>query len=183
MNRTPDNQIIIESYLVFKRQKKQRSPQTIKIEGSQLNVFNNYIQNKSFKDATQDDMLKWEEFLQKKLKLTPSSIEQYESHVKRFYKYYFHKEEYKKGKRFQKNIPYHDNVSWISTSKDNQKDLPLEKLIDEKDLLKLLNTCEQPRDQAMISAGFFDAGLRIGELISLNVRNVGFDKLGGYFYT
>jgi integrase/recombinase XerD len=44
-----------------------------------------------------------------------------------------------------------------------------------------LEVCEIPRDKAMFSSGFYDAGLRVSELISLNVRNVGFDKLGGYF--
>ena len=84
------------------------------------------------KDITQDDMLKFEGYLETdyvpqgrakknytKKGLSKSTIEQYMSHIKRFYKYYFNKDEYKKGKRFQKTISYPDNVSWISSSTSN----------------------------------------------------------------
>lgn len=165
-----------------------------------------FLKDKPYEKTTQNDMLKWEQFLEKeyispgrteryekakangneeahkpKKGLETQTIEQYEAHIKRFYKYLLNKEEYKKGRRFQKNIPYPDNVSWISSSSKNRKEFPIDNLLREEEFLKLLEACEIPRDKAMFSSGFYDAGLRISELISLNIRNVGFDKLGGYF--
>lgn len=165
-----------------------------------------FLKEKPYEDTTQDDMLRWEQFLENeyvspgrmeryertkangnekaskpKKGLEKQTIEQYEAHVKRFYKYLSNKKEYKKGRRFQKNIPYPDNVSWISASSNNGKEFPIDKLLKEKELLELLEACEIPRDKVMFASGFYDAGLRISELISLNIRNVGFDKLGGYF--
>jgi len=183
----------VEDYLLIRKRIDKVKNYTMRNDVQSLLALDRYIE-KDFKKITQDDMLKFEEFLEKdyilkgkafhkknKKGFSKSSIEQYMAHIKRFYKYLYNKSEYKKGKKFQKNIPYPDVVSWISSDTNNYKKLPLDKLISEEDLLKLLDICDNFRDKAMYSAGFYDAGLRIGELISLNVGNVGFDKLGGYF--
>ena len=184
----------VKEYLLVRKRIDKVNSYTMRNDVQSLLSLDSFAKDKSFKDLSQDDMLKFEGYLEKdyvpqgrakvnytKKGLNRSTIEQYMTHIKRFYKYYFNMDEYKKGKRFQKNIPYPGIVSWISTSASNHRDLPLDKLISEDDLLKLLNVCENKRDQAMYSAGFYDAGLRISELISLNVGSVGFDKLGGYF--
>jgi len=145
-----------------------------------LATLDQFLRSKQYNQVTQDIMLKWESFLQKEIKLKPSTIEQYEAHVKRFYKYLNNKKEYKKGKRFQKNIPYPDSVSWISMTENNNNKLPLDRILTQEELLRMLNTCDNLRDQAMIIS-FIDAGLRNSELLSLNIENVGFDKLGCYF--
>ena len=170
-----------EDYLFIRERIDKVKNYTRRNDVQSLLTLDKYLKDKPFEKASQDDMLKWEVFLEKELKLQGTTIEQYEAHIKRFYKYLYNKAEYKKGKRFQRNIPYPDNVVWISSNANNYKELPLDKLLTEKQILKLLNACEQPRDQGMIAAAFFDAGLRISEAISLNIRNVGFDKLGGYF--
>ena len=170
-----------EDYLFVRERIDKVKNYTRRNDVQSLLTLDKYLKDKPFEKTSQDDMLKWEVFLEKELKLQGTTIEQYEAHIKRFYKYLYNKAEYKKGKRFQRNIPYPDNVVWISSNADNYKELPLDKLLTEKQILKLLNACEQPRDQAMIAAAFFDAGLRISEAISLNIRNMGFDKLGGYF--
>ena len=170
-----------EEYLFIRERIDKVNSFTRRNDVQSLLVLDKYAKDKPFEKLTQDDMLKWEVFLEKELKLNNSTIEQYEAHIKRYYKYLFNKDEYKKGKRFQKNIPYPDNVSWISTSSSNHKEIPTDRLISEDQLLKLLDVCEQSRDQALYSAGFYDAGLRIGETIGLNLHNVDFDKLGGKF--
>jgi len=170
-----------EDYLFVRERIDKVKNYTRRNDVQSLLTLDKFLKDKPFEKSTQDDMLEWEEFLEKELKLQGTTIEQYEAHIKRFYKYLYNKAEYKKGKRFQRNIPYPDNVVWISSNANNHRELPLDKLLTEKQILKLLNVCEQPRDQAMIAAAFFDAGLRISETISLNIRNVDFDKLGGYF--
>jgi len=134
----------------------------------------------NYMKVTQDQMLKWEDFLSKELKLNKdSSIPVYEIHVKRFYKYLFNKEDYKRGKRFQRNLQYPNCVSWMSSSNSNGKTLPLERILSYEEIKRMLDTCDNVRDQAMILT-FIDTGLRNSELVSLNVENLGFDKLGAY---
>jgi len=138
------------------------------------------IKNKiDYKKITRDQMLKYEEFLQKDLELSEGSYQVYEIHIKRFYKYLSNKDEYCKGKRFQKSIQYPDCVSWISSVRSENGKLPIDKLLDNDGLMRMINVCDNIRDQAMIVT-FYDAGLRNSELVSLNVENLGFDKLGAY---
>lgn len=192
--RNNQHAIDVKDYLLLRKRIDKVNNYTMRNDVQSMLALDSFAKNKSFKDISQDDMLKFEEYMETeyipqgrakknytKKGLSKSTIEQYMSHIKRFYKYYFNKTEYKKGKRFQRNIPYPDNVVWISTNTNNHRELPLDKLLSEDDILKLLNVCEKKRDQAMFASGFYDAGLRISELISLNVGSVGFDKLGGYF--
>lgn len=138
------------------------------------------VDNKlGYKTITRDHMLEAESYFEKTLKLSKVSLQLYEIHIKRFYKYLSNKDEYKKGKRFQKNIPYPDSVSWISSIQSNGNNLPLGKTLDFDGLTRMLNVCDNIRDQAMIIM-FADAGLRNSELISLNYENLDFDKLGAY---
>jgi len=164
---------------------------TIRNDVQSLLALDKYLQKKTLDKVTQDDMLKFEEFLtheyqsdsrtrKKKKGVSKSTIELYEIRIKRFYKYFFNKNEYKKGRRFQKDIPYPECVGWITYDGRNQKKLPLDYILTDKQILKMLNVCSNARDQAIIVA-LYDGGLRNSELLSLNVKSVGFDKLGAYF--
>jgi len=182
-----------EEYLFIRKRIDKVKGHTLRNDVQSLLALDFYLQDKPYKEATQDDMLHFEAYLEneyqsnrrpraKKPKgLSKSTIEQYEAHIKRFYKYLSNPTEYKKGKRFQKNISYPNNVSWISSSTNNHNKLPLDNLLTEKQVLELLNACTLPRDQALFGAALYDAGLRLSEAISLNIRSVGFDELGGYF--
>lgn len=184
----------IQEYLFIRKRIDKVNKYTRRNDMQSLLALHKFLIDKPFQNATQDDLIRFEEYLENEYRgkngmmgytgkkgLSKSTIEQYEAHIKRFYKYLSNPKEYKKGKRFQKNIPYPDSVNWISTNNGTVKELPIDNLLDEKQILLLLDTCESLRDQAMFGAGFYDAGLRNSELISLNVNSVGFDKLGGYF--
>lgn len=170
----------VEEYLFIREHVDKVSIHTKKNNVQAIFALDKFLKGKPFEKATMDDMLQWEIFMEKEMKLSKNTIEQYETHVKRFYKYLSDKDTYKKGKRFQKNILYPDCVSWISVSLNNQNRLPLDKIMTPEDLMQMLNVCDNIRDQAMI-VSFYDAGLRNSELISLNVESLGFDKLGAYF--
>jgi integrase len=173
----------VEDYLFIRERIDKVRPRTRRNDAQALLSFDKFLNKKSkdYQKVTQDDMLQWEKFLEEELNLKSSSLSLYEIHVKRFYKYLSNKKEYKRGKRFQKNIPYPDCVSWISViTRGNNHKLPIDKLLDHDGLMKMLNACDNIRDQAMI-IGFLDGGLRNSELVSLNVESLGFDKLGAYF--
>jgi len=188
--KNPEHKKDTEEYLLIRSRIDKVNKYTMRNDIQSLLALDKHTE-KSFKNLSQDDLIEFESYLEKdhvskrrsnKIKkekgLEKSTIEQYMCHIKRFYKYYLNKTEYKKGKQFQKNIQYPDNVAWISVSNDNHRGLPIEKILKEEELLRLLNVCNNIRDQAMFGAGFYDAGLRISELISLNIKNVDFDELG-----
>ena len=138
-----------------------------------------FLRNKSYKDATQKDMMGWEQWL-KDQNYTESSIFLYESKIRRFYKFITKPEQYKKGKRFQKNIEFPDNVIWMAATSNN-KEFPIDNILTEQEIKKLLDACKDTREQVIV-VSLLDGGLRVSELLSLKIKNVGFDKqLGAYF--
>jgi len=181
----------VKDYLLVRKQIDKIKPYTIKNDVSSLLALSRYLGKKPFKNVTQNDMLKFEEYLLKehqglstvrknKKGLNQTTVELYEVRIKRFFKYLTNKKEYRKGKRFQKNIPYPESVSWVSSTNKNLNELPLDYILNDNEILKLFEVCDNARDQALI-ASLYDGGLRLSELISLNIKNLGFDELGGYF--
>lgn len=185
-----DHLKVVKDYLEIRKRIDKVKDFTLKNDVQALLSLSSFLGSKPYNKVSQNDMLKFEDFLQNKYTsnaptskdkkgLSQTTVELYEVRIKRFYKYLSDPKTYRKGKRFQKNIPYPDNVSWISTSSNNHMELPLDYIFDDKQILKLLQVCDNARDQAMITV-LYDGGLRIGELIDLNVKNIGFDKLGAY---
>ena len=169
----------IEEYLYIRERVDKVSPSSRNNDVHALISLSTFLKTKPFDKAIQDDLIKWEIYQEKK-NMEKTTIGQYGIHIKRFYRYLADKETYKKGKKFQKTIPYPDNVSWMLADTKNQKELPLDRVLTHEELLRMLNTCDNLRDQAMI-VSFADGGLRNSELVSLNTENLGFDKLGAYF--
>jgi site-specific recombinase XerD/ribosomal protein L40E len=63
-------------------------------------------------------------------------------------------------------------VSWIKTSNKTRKILP-EDILSEAEVLKMIKNARCERDRAIIAL-LFDTGIRIGELLSLRVKDVTF---------
>jgi integrase len=142
---------------------------------SKLSIF---LKDKPFQKATEKDMMNFDTWLRNNIGHDSASL--MEARIKRFYKYLFSKNEYKKGKQIQKTLKYPENVMWMSTSTTGNE-LPLESILTEKQIKKMLNTCKDIRQQTIL-VSLIDGGLRASELCSLKVKNVGFDnQLGAYF--
>ena len=72
---------------------------------------------------------------------------------------------------------YPPEVKWIkATMKNNRTKLP-EELLTEGDVKKLIIAANNPRDKAIVSV-LYESGVRLGELLSLKLKNVQFDKYG-----
>ena len=71
---------------------------------------------------------------------------------------------------------YPEKVKWIKSSQKSKHKLP-EELLTKEDIEKMINAAEHPRNKAMIAV-LYDSGCRIGELLSLQIRNVVFDEYG-----
>ena len=138
-----------------------------------------FLKNKPFDKATRDDIREWSKWLKTERNLSESSVNDYQMKIKHFYKYIVDPDKYQNGRADQKDIRCPDSVRWI-TYDDNSSELPLESILNEKEIMKLLNACKDARDQAIICS-FLDTGIRKSELLNLKVRNVDFDKkLGAY---
>ncbi|MEK6974641.1 MAG: tyrosine-type recombinase/integrase [Nanoarchaeota archaeon] len=88
--------------------------------------------------------------------------------IKKFYKWL-------KGK----NEFYPDEVKWIKCAiSRNEQRLPAEsELLTEDDIKKLIENAGHPRDKAFIAL-LFESGCRIGELLTLRIKNISFDEHG-----
>jgi len=169
------NAAIVKQYCIIRKTIDKVSDATVENNLHALKALDAFLDQKSFMEATQDDMINWEFFLRNEYKsdspaakkgISETSMLLYESMVKHFYKYLFNQDEYRKGKQFQKQLSFPSIVSWMNARPTASNELPIDKI-------------EHPRDQALIAV-LYDAGLRIGEALALKVENVGFDKLGGY---
>ena len=66
---------------------------------------------------------------------------------------------------------YPEQVRWIRTTmKSSNRVLP-EDILTEKDVLKMIDVANTPRDRALISL-LYDSGIRIGELLEMKTKDV-----------
>lgn len=120
---------------------------------------------KPFKSATKDDLIALIGELEKQ---DYSEYTKYDFRVilKMFYKWLEGKDEF-----FPKKI------AWLKKSmKKFDHKLP-EQLITEDEVLKMAEAAMNPRDKTLILV-LYETGCRIGELASLQMRNVSFDQYG-----
>lgn len=71
---------------------------------------------------------------------------------------------------------YPPEVSWIKTTiKTGKRKIIPEDLLTEKEVLKLIEACNSPRDKAIIAL-LYDVGCRPSELLTMRRKNVQFDE-------
>ena len=99
----------------------------------------------------------------KNLDRSPETIYTYKATIKVFYKWL-------------NNGSYPECVSWFSGHKKSYTKLP-ESLLTQEDIKKLEESTTNARDLSLISV-LWESGARIGELGTLQLKNVAFDDLG-----
>ena len=78
----------------------------------------------------------------------------------------------------RKSDDYPDEVRWIKTSPKNSNHTLPDELLNENDVEKMINAADHPRDKAFIAV-IYESGCRIGEILSLQMKNVSFDEQTG----
>jgi integrase/recombinase XerD len=76
----------------------------------------------------------------------------------------------------KKSDEYPDEVKWVKTTVKNHNTLP-EEVLTEDDVRKLVEAATNLRDKAFILV-LYESGCRIGEILTLRIRNVRFDDYG-----
>jgi integrase len=90
----------------------------------------------------------------------------YKVTFKRFYKWLRKTEE-----------GYPEEVRWIKTTmKNNSRKLP-EEILTEAEVKRMIEVADHPRDKTLVFV-LYESGCRIGELLSMKIKNVQFDKYG-----
>ncbi len=184
-----DNKRELVEYLEIRETIDGVSPSTLDTDAGSIYKLAKFFKNKPFKEATQEDMMKFDKQLRNskiiKKGKTLNTIKEAtvclcEGRIKLFYKYLFNKTEYKGGKQSQKRLQPPYCVSWFNTTYDGSFELPIDEMLTDEDIKKLLNACEDAREQAII-CGLLDGGITVSELAKMKVKSVSFDELGTYF--
>ena len=121
---------------------------------------------KDFDKATKEDIMRAVRAVQETEKYSPWTKSTYKTMLKRFFKW-LKKEENP------------EEIAWIKCRiKLTEKRLPQNNdLLTEEEVQKLVSLAEHPRDKAFI-ATLYESGTRIGELASLQIKNINFDEYG-----
>jgi integrase/recombinase XerD len=131
---------------------------------------------KPFKEATKEDIERVLTLLpnsgkgpSRRIKNSPLSartILGYKISIKRFYKWLLGNDE-----------DYPSVVKWIKTSRPNGRALPRDSLLTDEEIEKLIRACDCDRDRAIVLI-LAESGIRAGELLSLRIQDIRFDKNG-----
>ncbi|MCR4323815.1 MAG: site-specific integrase [Nanoarchaeota archaeon] len=140
-------------------------PRLIKYFGT-LKIVANTL-GKDFDKVTKEDLKIFIGTIQQKSEFSPWTKQSYKVIIRRFFKWL-------KGTK-----DYPEIVNWINIGmKRSEKKLPSEEdLITEKDIQKVIQTADHPRNKAFISL-LWESGARVGEIGNLKLKNVTFDKYG-----
>jgi site-specific recombinase XerD len=121
---------------------------------------------KNFEDASKQDI---ERIILEhgRLNLSDATKTGFRVATKRFYRWL----------KDPNDLEYPPEVKWIKTTTKNGHNMLPEDLLTEEEVMALVAAAERPRDKALV-AMIYDSGGRIGELLTLQRRNVTFDEHG-----
>jgi len=145
-------------------------PRRIRLIGALFTLARIYLK-KDFDKATENDIKEVVIKIESKEDYSPWTKQNYEVIIKKFYKWL------KYGDNYKERTEYPRIVSWI-TAKMKKKDQPrvqASDILTEKEIEKLIDAAEHPRDKAFVSM-LYELGARIGEIGSLQIKDVTRDK-------
>lgn len=136
---------------------------TIKEYTRVLKELANRYPEKSLEELERKEIIRHIAHLADRIK--QSTLVGYKVGIKNFYKY----------QNGGENYP--DKVKGISTSRRALTRKEPDTLLSPDEIKQIIETCTHPRDKALIAV-LYESGMRLGEFISLNLRNVEPDRYG-----
>lgn len=149
------------------------TPRTQRLDKTILKRLDQYLE-KPFEDATKEDMIG---FVNDISGFKKGSIHIYKRKIKLFYNWLFSMDP----------SEYPPAVSWMrgsnpatQSAKRSGLNLPIkpEEILSREEITALINACEHPRDQALVSL-IYDTGSRAEEALRMKVAAIQFDQNGG----
>ena len=145
---------------------------------TRLRIVANILQDK-FSNPSKND-IKWllNQLIERRGKTgrhlekqrSQATIEDYKKTIKHFYKW-----KLGTGEGNARIEP--DCTRWIARNRNLQRKVKPEELVTKDEVLKILDSCMNARDRALIST-LYDSGCRIGELLTLRLRDALSDQYG-----
>jgi len=157
----PVNRAHLERY-VRHLELKQRASRTIETKLWRIYRFLDLNDFKDAKTATQEDVENY--FIKRRKSCTSVTVDGEILEIKLFMRWLRGKED--EAQLFQ-------NIQM----KRRHPKLPTEQLLSRNDIQKLVDACDRSRDRALVML-MWDSAARIGEIISLNIGHVEFDRYG-----
>lgn len=145
-------------------------PRRIKIMQT-LSLFADLYLKKDFDKSRKEELKDAVLMLDSKNKLSPNTLQSYKAILKKFYKWLIYGDDYKN------KMEYPEIISWLRAG-INSKDKPrvqASDILTEKEVDKLIQSAEHPRDRAFISM-LYELGARISEIGNLKIKDVTQDK-------
>jgi len=123
-----------------------------------------------FDKATINDIKRYVSIINSNDKYSIWTKSDYKKIFKRFFKWL---------KGFENTKEYPEEVKWINANvKRSEKQLPAEgDLLSNEDIQKIISIAEHPRNKALVSV-LYESGCRIGEIATLQLKNIKIDKYG-----
>lgn len=121
---------------------------------------------KDFRDCQRPDIEKVVEQIEKS-KYSYWTKHDYKVSLKKFYRWL----------RNTEKPLYPPEVSWLKTTKNCSSHKLPDELLTEDDIKKLVDSCDSLRNKALILS-LYESGCRVGEILTMRVRNVEFDRYG-----
>ncbi|MFA5246816.1 MAG: tyrosine-type recombinase/integrase [Candidatus Micrarchaeia archaeon] len=124
------------------------------------------VLRKPFQDATREDLISMVgEF--EGLDLAESTKYDHKVVLKTFYRWF-------KGGEDEQTPR---EVAWLKPRVKNRSHKLPEDLLSEEEVLRMAQTANTPRDKALVLV-LYESGCRIGELLTLKIKNINFDQYG-----
>lgn len=122
--------------------------------------------NKDFKLVGKQDIINYLTWLETS-KYSELTKKDFKIGLKKFYKWMYN------GK-----LP--EFMSWVKCTVKNSRRMIPQEILSADEVLSMIKFCKNARDKAFISA-LYESGCRIGEIITLRLKNISFDKYGVIF--
>lgn len=160
-----ENRETIRLYLQ-ERRANALSEQTIRLDRMVLERLAKFLK-KPFREATKQDLVRY--FSQIQETLSNGTVHLQKVKTKQFYNWLYDLE--------PRDFP--DCVKWIRPTNPGKGMLPIqpEDLLTREEIRKLINTCSNARNQALISS-LYETAARAEEILDLKIKNVNFDEQG-----
>jgi len=128
------------------------------------------ILGKSFEDANYDDIVRVVGTIENKYP-SKKSKKTLKAELKRFYKW------------LRQSTDYPPEVAWIKLdyNADTETKIAPEDLLTDEEVEAIVNASLNPRDKALVYM-LKESGCRVGELLSLRIKNIQFDNKGVILY-
>lgn len=120
---------------------------------------------KDFEKADKEDIKMLVKKINKK-DYTERTKKDYRVVIKKFYKWV---------RGIDEKGVYPEEVRWIPTTFNGENHFLPEELLKEEEINKLIELADHPRDKALVMT-IADSGCRIGEILSMKIKNLSFDK-------